>query len=112
MKYPRGRNNKDKEFNPLERMCRMKPGETYTLTWQWRYDSDRSHWKRAAKKGYFKSHSARGCDTFTRTDKQYIEGDTLKTSIAFSWPDPSKAPPHIQRLIEEAVQNQQASIKP
>lgn len=83
----------------LQRMCRMKPGEEYSLTWRWREDGDRNHWKRAAKKGYFKKRSARGIDTFIRTSKQYIEGDSLKLPIAYSWPDPSKAPRHIRALL-------------
>jgi hypothetical protein len=89
--------------NHLEVMCRMKPGEQYTLTWQWRYDNARDHWKRAAKKGYFRKHSARGTDTFTRTNKAFIEGDTLKRSIAFSWPDITAAPPHIRSILQQSA---------
>lgn len=52
----------------------------YTLvSFSWSNDKLINRMNRLSKKGYFKRSSSKGFYKYTRTSKQYIQGDTLKT---------------------------------
>lgn len=105
------RNHKGNSDGVLETMCKMKPGEQYHVDWRYRRDNERGHWKRAALKGYFTKKSARGVDTFTRTAKPMVEGDSIKKGIDYSWPDINLCPPNIRIIVEHSIKSRELNYK-
>lgn len=92
-------------------MCRKPEGWQVFIDWRWRNDNVRRAWRKAAFKGYFRKHSARGMDTFTRTNKAMVDGDSLQRPLHYSWPDMEKCPKSLVRIVEQARESYDRSMK-
>ena len=97
-----------RQYLTLEQLCRFREGYEYSVTWRYRDDTEMNHLKRAARKGYFyRKRTAPGSTTFVRTAKKFIEGDSTKKPLHFSWPDPNEVPASLRPIIEASRSNVQ-----
>ena len=62
----------------------FKTGEQHTVSWSWKNDNWRQKMNRLSKKGYFKKRSIAGDDFYTRTAKEWVDGDGINKPIQFS----------------------------
>lgn len=63
----------------------LKDNTIIRISWSWSEDTWRNKMNRLSKKGYFKKKSSKGIDIYTKTNKKWVKGDTLKKPIAYSF---------------------------